>query len=192
MELDELGRAASAAAPAVGTVIALVTLIVKIRESNGRTRAHSIAVESFALAKSVAELGPGDAGYVLAACLRNDLLRTGNEAARRYQRLTRPKRRMVLNWVDAVAYSVICVLLGIALWEVSGAFPAAGGNWPISLRILGVFFVGLGAYVFGSVVVLIVRRRRVLLRLTAAWWLKRKQRILRHTRIEASEGSQAS
>lgn len=184
MDWNEVWKATVSAAPAVGAAVALVALILKIRESSRRSRAHSIAVESYALAKFIGELGPGDAGFALNPSLRNDLLRTAHKAARRYQQLTQPKRRIALNWAEVVGYSLICWLIGNALWQVITVFHLAGGPWELSLNVLGGFFILLGLYVFGSLVVLVIRRRKAFYRLLRLAWRDRESR---RNVIEATE-----
>lgn len=191
MDWNEVGKIALVAGSAVAPAVSVATLILKIRESTSRTRAHSIAVESYALAKSIGELGRGDAGSAHAPYLRNELLRSGNEAARRYQRLTRLKRRMIRNWVDALVYSVMCLLFGAALLQFPEAFDVVDGTWALCLHILGGFFVALGAYVFITLVVVVGRRRKALCRLLKQSWLSRRQRAGWLNRIDEPESTGA-
>jgi hypothetical protein len=110
VDWDEVGRSAlTIAAAVVAPGVSLVTLFLKIRESSGRIRAHTMATEAYALAKSIGELGPGDAGSAHARYLRNDLLRSGNEATRQYVLLSAAKNRKVRNWIDGTVYSIMCV-----------------------------------------------------------------------------------
>ncbi len=166
MDLNDVGKTALAVAPAViAPGVSLVTLFLKFRESNGRIRAHTIATESYALAKAIGELGPGDAGSAHAPYLRNDLLRSGNEAARRYLLLSASTNRKVRNWIDATVYSVMCLIFGLALLQFPYVFQLADGPGALTLLMTGWFFIVLGAVSSFLVARAVSRRRRALRRL---------------------------
>lgn len=177
MDWTEVGKNALVVVPAVtAPAVSLVTLILKIRESNGRTRAHTIAAESYALAKAIGELGPGDAGSAHAPYLRNDLLRSGNVAARQYLQLSRVKRGRIRNWIDATVYSVMCLFFGVALLQFPRVFEMGEGPWASTWYLLGGFFIAVGAYVFVALATVIARRRKALFRLLRQWLLRRRPR----------------
>lgn len=166
MDWTDVGRTAIAVATAViAPGVSLVTLFLKIRESNGRIRAHTIATESYALAKVIGELGPGDAGSAHAPYLRNDLLRSGNEAARRYLLLSVSKNRKIRNWIDAAVYSVMCLFFGLALLQFSSVLQPAEGHGSLTLLVAGWFFIVLGAISSFLVARAVSRRRQALKRL---------------------------
>jgi hypothetical protein len=166
MDWNEVGKSAlTIAAAVVAPGVSLVTLFLKIRESSGRIRAHNIATESYALAKAVGELGPGDAGSAHAPYLRNDLLRSGNEAARQYLLLSTAKRRKVRNWIEGTVYSITCLIFGLALLQFPNVFQLVAGPGSFTWYVMGWFFVVLGAVSFLLVARAIWRRRRGVLRL---------------------------
>lgn len=166
MDWNEVGKSAL---PIVAAVVApgvsLVTLFLKIRESSGRIRAHNIATESYALAKAVGELGPGDAGSAHAPYLRNDLLRSGNEASRQYLLLSTAKSRKVRNWIEGTVYSITCLIFGLALLQFPNVFQLVAGPGSFTWYVMGWFFIMLGAVSFLLVARAIWRRRRGILRL---------------------------
>ena len=166
MDWNEVGKSALAVAPAIiAAGVSLVTLFLKIRESNGRIRVHTIATESYALAKAIGDLGPGDAGSARAPYLRNDLLRSGNEAARRYLLVSTAKNRKFRNWIDATVYSVMCVIFGFALLQFPSVFHLAEGPGSLTWYMMGWFFIVLGAVSFFVVARAVSRRRKALMRL---------------------------
>lgn len=166
MDWNDIGKTALAVGPAVlASVASLVTLFLKIRESNGRIRAHTIATESYALAKAIGELGPGDAGSAHAPYLRNDLLRSGNQATRRYLALSAGKNGKVRNWIDATVYSVTCLFFGLALLQVPYVFQLDEGSGSLTLFVTGWFFIVLGAVSSFLVARAVSRRRRAIGRL---------------------------
>lgn len=181
MDWNEIGRSAlTIAAAVVAPGVSLVTLFLKIRESSGRIRAHAIATESYALAKVIGELGAGDAGSAQAPYLRNDLLRSGNEAARQYVLLSTARNRKVRNWIDATVYSIMCVAFGIALLQFPNVFELSGGPGSLTWYVMGWFFIVLGAGSFFIVASAIARRGRGIMRLVRQrfWRGRHKGRVL--------------
>ena len=169
MDWNEVGRSAlTIAAAVIAPGVSLVTLFLKIRESSGRLRAYTIATESYALAKTIGELGLGDAGSAQAPYLRNDLLRSGNEAARQYVLLSKAGNRRVRNWVDGAVYSITCLAFGFALLQFPNVFKLDEGVGSLTWYVTGSLFIVLGA---GSSVLVgraIARRRRGITRLLRA------------------------
>lgn len=166
MDWNELGRnALTIAAAVVAPAVSLVTLFLKIRESSGRRRAHTIATEAYALAKAVGELGPGDAGSAHARYLRNDLLRSGNEATRQYLLLSTAQNRKVRNWIEGTVYSITCLAFGLALLQFPSVFQLAEVPASLTWYVMGLFFVVLGAGSLLLVAKAIRRRGRGILRL---------------------------
>ena len=184
--VSDLAGAASVLAPALGSAVALLSLVLKIRESNRRTRAHNIAVESYALAKSIGELSSKDAGAAIAPSIRNDLIRAGHQAARRYERLVRPKRRITLNWVGAAGYSGLCVLAGNGMLQAIDVFHVTAIPWVIALLGLGAFLLILGLIVFGTQTLRLFRRRRAIFRFVRVAW---HERMANRELLEAPEGA---
>ncbi|MDP9988703.1 heme exporter protein D [Arthrobacter oryzae] len=166
MDWIDVGKTALAVATAViAPGVSLVTLFLKIRESNGRIRAHTIATESYALAKAIGEIGPGDAGSAHAPYLRNDLLRSGHEATRRYLLLSLSRNRKIRNWIDAAVYSTMCLLFGLALLQFPSVLQLDEGSGSLTLLVVGWFLIVLGAISFFLVARAVNRRRRALKRL---------------------------
>lgn len=166
MDWIDVGKTALAVATAViAPGVSLVTLFLKIRESNGRIRAHTIATESYALAKAIGEIGPGDAGSAHAPYLRNDLLRSGNEATRRYLLLSLSRNRKIRNWIDAAVYSTMCLFFGLALLQFPSVLQLDEGSGSLTLLVVGWFLIVLGAISFFLVARAVNRRRRALKRL---------------------------
>jgi hypothetical protein len=166
MDWNQVGSSAlTIAAAVIAPGVSLVTLFLKFRESSGRIRAHTIATESYALAKAIGELGPGDAGSAHAPYLRNDLLRSGNEAARQYMLLSAAKNRKVRNWIDGAIYSIMCLAFGLALLQFPNVFQLAGGPGVLTWYVMGWFFIVLGALSFFLVARAIGRRGRGIMRL---------------------------
>lgn len=166
MDWIDVGKTALAVATAViAPGVSLVTLFLKIRESNGRIRAHTIATESYALAKAIGEIGPGDAGSAHAPYLRNDLLRSGHEATRRYLLLSLSRNRKIRNWIDAAVYSTMCLFFGLALLQFPSVLQLDEGSGSLTLLVVGWFLIVLGAISFFLVARAVNRRRRALKRL---------------------------
>jgi hypothetical protein len=140
MDWNQVGSSAlTIAAAVVAPGVSLVTLFLKFRESSGRIRAHTIATESYALAKAIGELGPGDAGSAHAPYLR--------------------------NWIDGAVYSIMCLAFGLALLQFPNVFQLAEGPGALTWYVMGWFFIVLGAVSFFLVARAIGRRGRGIMRL---------------------------
>ncbi|HAP91497.1 MAG TPA: hypothetical protein DCR15_18065 [Arthrobacter bacterium] len=130
MEFKDVGVLVGAVATATGILITIFSLL------NLKSRAHALATQCFALAKTLdAQMDKEEEAEVrrVATQLRRELLVRGHEASQDFLSRTTPKR---MNLITILAWFVIFIPLTATIWNVRNV--PSEWEWLRNLLGLGV------------------------------------------------------